>query len=92
MYQLKLAKDDRKAIDWIGHRYGHGTSLKNILESPEIECSPEADWDSDLEITYILPEFKAWELHEVVTQDNLDCINLGSNLAQELTRFVNSIV
>lgn len=92
MYQIKLAQEDRQAIDWIGHRYGHGTSLKNILESLEVERNPDVDWESDLDITYQLPEYKAWELKEVVEEDNLDCINLGSNLAQELTCLINSIV
>lgn len=92
MYQIKLNQEDRKAIDWIGNRYGHGTSLKNILESLEVERNPDVDWESHLDIIYQIPEYKAWELKEVVEGDNLDCINLGSNLAQELTRFINSIV
>jgi len=92
MYQIKLNQEDRQAIDWIGHRYGHGTSLKNILESLDVERNPDVDWESDIDITYQLPEYKAWQLKEVVEEDNLDCINLGSNLAQELTRFINSIV
>ena len=92
MYFMTLTKDDRQAIDWIGDRYSHGSDLKKILESEEVKTSPDADWESDLDITYHLPEYKAWELKEIVEEGNLDCINLGSNLAQQLTQLILSIV
>jgi hypothetical protein len=38
------------------------TTLKQILESEEVKASPDESWDSDLEIAYHLPEYKAWEL------------------------------
>ncbi len=92
MYSITLNKNDRQAIDWIGDRYSHGSDLKQILESEDVKPSPDEPWESGQEITYRLPEYKAWELKEIVEEGNLDCINLGSNLAQELTRLVSSIV
>lgn len=92
MYFMTLTKSDRQAIDWIGDRYSHGSDLKKILESEEVKATPDQPWDSDLAITYHLPEYKAWELQEIVEEGNLDCINLASNLAQQLTQLILSIV
>jgi hypothetical protein len=92
MYSITLNKDDRQAIDWIGGRYSHGSDLRCILESEDVKASPDEPWESDQEITFYLPEYKAWELKEIVEEGNLDCINLGSNLAQQLTNLVLSIV
>lgn len=92
MYSITLSKEDRQAVDWIGSSYSHGSDLKQILESEEVNAIPDESWDSDLAITYHLPEYKAWELKEIVEEGNLDCINLGSNLAQQLTQLMLAIV
>lgn len=31
MYNLILSYDERKAIEWVGHRYAHGDDLWNLL-------------------------------------------------------------
>ncbi len=92
MYTITLRKDDRRAIDWVGDRYGHGTDLRRVLEGEAVTAVPDQGWESDLAITYHLPEHLAWEVKAIVEEGNLDCINLDSNLAVQLTRLVLAIV
>ncbi len=44
MYSLTLTREDRKAIDWIGDRYAHGSDLKRLLWNND-----DVDTDSDAE-------------------------------------------
>lgn len=92
MYTLTLNQDDRRAIDWIGDRYSHGNDLKRVLVDEAVTAVPDQVWESDLSITYHLPESKAWQVKEIVEDGNLDCINPDSHLAVQLTRLVMAIV
>lgn len=37
-YTLTLTSGERKAIDWVGHRYAHGDDLSNVLLSCDWVC------------------------------------------------------
>jgi hypothetical protein len=90
MYKLTLTAEHRQAIDWVGHRYSHGSELFRLLWA---ECQPEGneiDWESAEDITFELPEHIAWEVHELIERD--DCACLDGELAGVLWRLCESIV
>lgn len=66
MYQLTLTREERRAFDWIGDRYPSG-KWYYIL----IGCIPNGmpEWDDQGDITFLIPEHKAWELRELAELD-----------------------
>lgn len=86
MYKLTLSLSDRKAIDWVGYRYSHGTDLYKQL----VECEWDEDWDYDGDITYNVPEPVAWEMSKLIEQDSLACF--GPELCEKLRTFQIRIV
>lgn len=90
MYQLTLNHGERKAIDWIGDRYAHGNDLYYRLWH-DSEASPnDADWDSPADITFVVPEHVAWQIKDIVEQDNLACF--APELCRKLCEFCDKIV
>lgn len=73
MYRLTLTKGERDAVDWVGGRYRHGTDLCRLLCGQCNREPAEADWDDDVEITFVIPEPAAWELNEIIEEDGLAC-------------------
>jgi hypothetical protein len=72
-YGLTLTKSERKAINWIGHRYRHGDEFRRLL----MECSStpdDADWDDERDIKYTIPEHIAWAMAEII-DEGLDCFS-----------------
>lgn len=88
MYTLTLTANERKAIDWIGGRYAHGHDLYKIL----MQCPSNEQWDSSGDVTYQIPEHKAWEINEMGNNCNFiwDC--LSSDFAKKLNDFCMAIV
>ena len=70
MYRLTLTKTERAMIDFVGGRYRHGTELSRLL-CGECNSEPEADWDDDVEITFVIPEHTAWAMGEIIEEDSL---------------------
>ncbi len=70
MYELTLTFDERRAIDWIGHRYFHGDDLYELLS----DCyDGEVVWDDPEDITFAIPEHVAWEIRDGIGA--LECFN-----------------
>ena len=61
MYTLVLSRDEREAIDWVGHRYDNGDDLYGLL----CDCSADEDWDFDGPITFHIPEHVAWGINRI---------------------------
>ena len=88
MYTLMLSGPERKAIDWIGHRYAHGDRLRSLLL--DCEYAPDADWDSGADLTFAVPEHVAWQISDIIDRDQLACF--AASLKERLWRFQYSIV
>ncbi len=90
-YKLTLTASERSAMDWVGGRYAHGNDLFKLLcgcqQTPE-----DADWDSDVDIEFNVPEHVAWQIGEMGNECNYiwDC--LSSDFAKKLTDFCMAIV
>ena len=94
-YMLTLTLSERKAFDWVGDRYFCGNDATDIL----CEClapDDETEWDDDAEITFYIPEHKAWELQETFEKDTegghsmFPCFS--SDLREKLYKFLDQIV
>lgn len=59
MYTLTLTHEERKAIDWVGHRYSNGDDFYHLLI---LECDYDNDWDFDGDVEFRIPEHIAWEI------------------------------
>ena len=87
MYQLTLTIAERRAIDWVGNRYAHGTDLYKLLWASGCEAFPnDADWDNTSDITFYVPEHVAWQINEIGEECNYlwDCFaaSLGAKLCE----------
>ena len=92
MYYLTLTAGERKAIDWIGYRYDHGTDLYRLLWAKCDNHASDCDWDFDGDITFAIPEHVAWEIKEMGERNNYlwDCF--APVLANKLTNFCMNVV
>jgi hypothetical protein len=55
MYSLTLTADERRAFDWVGHRYNSGEVADLLMDSiPE-----DREWHDDGDITFLIPEHVA---------------------------------
>lgn len=94
MYRLTLNKSERHGIDWIGHRYRHGTELYKLLCQCEWIVEPgiredETGWDTDCNIEFVVPENVAWEISEIVAE-GLDCF--VPSFRDKLINFADAVV
>lgn len=62
-YQLTLTSNERRAIDWVGHRYAHGDELGDVL-TDAVQVGGE-EWDSPADITFHLEEHQGWAIREI---------------------------
>ena len=92
MYQLTLTADERRAIDWIGNRYDHGTKLYRLLWRECTTTPNDVDWDADCDITFTLPEFVAWEIARIGYEcdHGWDCF--AERLSNKLTDFCYQVI
>jgi hypothetical protein len=92
MYHLKLTATERKAIDWIGDRYAHGHDLYKVLWVQAKPTPEDADWDSPCDITFVISESVAWQIHEIAEECEYRWDCFAPSLATKLTRFCEQIV
>lgn len=94
-YTLTLTREERKAIDWIGGHYRHGTELASILI---VKCFWDdgegclTDWESPYDIKFSMPEHVAWEIKDIIDENNgaLECFD--RELVKKLYKFCDQIV
>ena len=72
---ITLSLADRKAIDWIGHRYAHGTKLYRILWGKCEQKPDDADWDDPRDIEFFVPNDVARVISEIIEEDELCCFS-----------------
>lgn len=69
-YTLTLTQAERKAIDWVGHRYSNGNALYRLLWGKSYARPDMYDWDYDGELTFTIPENVAWEIRDNAEQED----------------------
>jgi hypothetical protein len=92
MYRLTLTADERRAIDWVGHRYSNGTDLYRLL-FVESKVEPEdADWDAKGDLTFVVPEHVAWQIAENYRAEDECWPCFADPFAAKMNQFVAAIV
>jgi hypothetical protein len=92
MYTLTLSKAERKAIDWVGDRYGHGNNLYGALCDAEWLPAEVESWDHDGDITFKMNESTAWVINEIGEECEFRWDCFAPALAAKLTDFCMAIV
>ena len=88
MYSLTLTADERRAFDWVGHRY-NGGKVADLL----MGCIPEdREWDDGGDITFQIPEHVAWQINELAEEEGYSWACFTPALAAKLNDFCWSIV
>lgn len=88
MYNLTLTRDERRAFDWVRDRYNAGR-VADILR----ECLPDdCEWNQEGDITFIIPEHLAWQIHDFATEENHAWPCFSPHLAGKMVTFCMSIV
>ncbi len=91
MYKLTLTKNERAAFDWVGNRYNSG-DIMNILLTCERE-GDNRDWDdNDGDLTFIVPEYKAWEIKDLAEQEDYAFPCFANELKGKMWDFCDNIV
>lgn len=98
-YKLRLTLAERKAIDWIGHRYFHGDDLYEILTDTDdwhfhTDVAQVEDWGwlADCDITFTLEEHQAWAISGGAASEDTPWSCFPPELVRKMRDFVNSIV
>jgi hypothetical protein len=87
-YSLTLIADERRAFDWVGHRYNSG-KVADLL----IGCIPESrEWNDDGDITFQIPEHVAWEIKELAEEEGYSWACFAPVLAAKLSDFYWGII
>ncbi|MHC4300600.1 MAG: hypothetical protein ACYS7Y_25265 [Planctomycetota bacterium] len=92
-YTLTLTSAERKAIDWVGHRYAHGDDLSNVLLSCDWVCmEAEDDWDGPHPLTFLISESDAWAIQQIADDEDhrWDCF--ARSLVGKMEAFLETIV
>lgn len=82
MYRLTLTREERRAIDWIGHRYAHGDDLFDILIDFVVG---EQEWCELGDMTFEIPESSVEGIRRIIDEDNLACFS--TSLVEKLMVF-----
>lgn len=89
MYELTLTQDERAAFDWVGDRYSTGDNISSIL----IDClGEEQSWGDSGDITFLVPEHKAWEIMELAEQEDSLFPCFSDELRGKMLDFIDLIV
>ena len=89
MYTLTLTASERRAFDWVGHRYASG-EVASILQR---ECTrPDAEWESEENIAFSVPESLAWQIRELADTENHCWPCFGEKLVAKMNRFLDAVV
>ena len=97
-YKLTLSKQDREAIDWVGYRYSNGDELYTLLYKCDYisEHKTSCAWDSKSDITFLIPEYIAWEIAENAEQEDGDYVYnfpcFANEFADKLRLFCENLV
>ncbi len=92
-YHLTLTHAERRAIDWVGHRYSHGDNLYSLVWGQNTSALPDdADWDDERDITFNLPEHVAWQINDIGEEDNFLWTCFARELSGKLNTFCDRIV
>ena len=88
-YFLTLTYEDRKAIDWVGHRYFHGSDLRALLfkcetEPPDADLKEVEPWRQRCDVKFFIPEHIAWEIKDGINEETNDFEESMSCFAGEL--------
>lgn len=92
MYHLTLTAGERKAIDFVGNRYGHGCDLYRLLWVESEQTPIDADWDDPRDITFAVPENIAWEIYQIGEESCFLWDLFADDLAAKMTDFCQRIV
>ena len=92
MYQLTLSKDERAEIDWIGSRYSNGNDLYIYLWLASENSPDDVDWDSDVDITFTVPEHIAWGISEIYKDNEESWPCFSQELCLKMNKFLDRIV
>jgi hypothetical protein len=101
-YTLTLSRGEREALEWVGHRDWTGGPLYDILNSEGVlwdGANPYVDdgdwegyWRNSQDITFTLPEYKAWEIRELWEEAGELIPHLDSDFTHKLFDLFNEIV
>lgn len=92
MYKLTLTKDEREAIDWVGHRYLTGTAFSDLLLHQDTLTVEDREWDHRGDVTFLIPEHVAHEINELFEQEDFLFPCFAQPFASKLLEWSNSIV
>lgn len=88
MYQLSLTHEERKAIDWVGHRNWNGHQLNLYLS----HCDYVGEWDCDVEITFSIPEHIMWKIGRSWSLENCEIPYFSEELSSKFLHLFDSVV
>lgn len=97
MYSLMLTVAEQKAIDWIGNRYRHGNDLYNLLVLCTWEFEEQRGEDTEWawgmhDITFKIPESVAWQIADIIEDENEKLACFGEELREKLYKFSEQII
>lgn len=92
MYKLTLTYDERRAIDFVGHRFTNGDELFRILWVKCEQDPDDVDWDFKGEITFLVPEHVAWEVQKICDEEAGLWPCFSDDLARKMDDFLSSVV
>jgi hypothetical protein len=88
MYTLMLTADERRAFDWVGHRYISG-KVADLL----IDLVPQdREWSDDGDISFDVPEAIAWQINEIAEQEGYSWACFAPDLVEKLNDICWGIV
>jgi hypothetical protein len=68
-YKLILTHQERRAIDFVGYRYPNGDDFCKLLLEASWEL--DVDWSDPTDIIFEIPEHLAWEIRDLLVDDQL---------------------
>lgn len=90
MYRLTLTAEERAAFDWVGDRYATGEKWADLLL---LQCGrTEEEWNSEEDVTFLIPEWAAWNLKELADSEDGRFPCFGPELVSKLEEFLSRIV
>jgi hypothetical protein len=90
-YQLTLTRDERRAFDWVGDRYHAGT-ISDLLRMYCTVTDDAFGWDDDVTLTYVVPEWVAWQINDLAELENHAWPCFGEELKAKMVDFCGKIV
>ena len=91
MYILILTASERRAMEWVGHRYSHGDDLVELLTLTAMDMDR---WNSDETLAVHLRESLAWEVRDLLeeSREGLTYACFSDSLSAKLNAFCDSII